>query len=326
MKIALVGGAGFIGSRLAEMLLPEHEIRILDVCVNPRFAERTAKADVRDYGALLAHLAGCEAVVLLAAEHRDDVTPISLYYDVNAGGAGNVAKAAAALGIKSILFTSSVAVYGPSDDELSEDTLPSPASHYGKSKLEAEKILGAWAAQDEERFLLIVRPTVVFGPGNRGNVYNLFRQIASGKFVMIGNGRNRKSMAYVDNVAAFLRHCLMSFSRGIHLFNYADKPDFCMQELAALVRSTLKMSAPRCALPLWIAAPLAEGLSLLARLFGARSPVNAARARKFCANTRFSADRALQLGFKPLISLPEGVRSTLEAEFPPGANNQGRHA
>ena len=77
------------------------------------------------------------------------------------------------------------------------------------------------------RSLVIVRPTVVFGEGNRGNVYNLLRQIASRRFLMFGDGRNKKSMAYVENVAAFIEYSL-SFKKGVHIYNYIDKPDFDM--------------------------------------------------------------------------------------------------
>ena len=54
--------------------------------------------------------------------------------------------------------------------------------------------------------MTIIRPTVIFGEKNRGNVYNLLKQIASGKFLMIGKGQNRKSMAYVGNVVAFIKY------------------------------------------------------------------------------------------------------------------------
>ena len=54
------------------------------------------------------------------------------------------------------------------------------------------------------RSLVVVRPTVVFGEGNRGNVYQLIHQIISGRFVMVGSGKNRKSIAYVGNLSAFL--------------------------------------------------------------------------------------------------------------------------
>lgn len=79
---------------------------------------------------------------------------------------------------------------------------------------------------------------MVFGERNRGNVYNLLKQIASGKFVMVGKGNNIKSIAYIENVAAFLVHCL-SFPNGYHLFNYADNPDLDMNTLVTIVKSQL---------------------------------------------------------------------------------------
>ena len=72
------------------------------------------------------------------------------------------------------------------------------------------------------RSLFIIRPTVIFGDGNRGNVYNLFNQIASGRFLMIGRGENKKSMAYVANVAAFPETCIVS-EENYGLFNYLDQ-------------------------------------------------------------------------------------------------------
>ena len=77
---------------------------------------------------------------------------------------------------------------------------------------------------DLKKTLVIIRPTVVFGEGNRGNVFNLMNQIAKNRFMMVGSGTNRKSMAYVENVAAFLEYSL-SFQSGLHVHNYVDKPD-----------------------------------------------------------------------------------------------------
>ena len=79
---------------------------------------------------------------------------------------------------------------------------------------------------------------MVFGPDNRGNVYTLLEQIARGRAVVVGDGRNRKSMAYVENVAGVLVHAL-TFGPGVHVFNYADKPDLDMNELTALARAAL---------------------------------------------------------------------------------------
>ena len=84
-----------------------------------------------------------------------------------------------------------------------EEAEPRPFNDYGRTKFAAEKVLKEWQAGFSDRSLTIVRPTVIFGEKNRGNVYNLLKQIAHGPFVMIGNGKNKKAMAYVGNVADF---------------------------------------------------------------------------------------------------------------------------
>jgi len=81
-------------------------------------------------------------------------------------------------------------------------------------------------------------PVVIFGENNKGNVYNLISQIASNKFMMVGQGKNCKSMGYIGNIVEFLIRAL-DFGSGIHLFNYADKPDMTVKELVETVRSEL---------------------------------------------------------------------------------------
>lgn len=120
--------------------------------------------------------------------------PTELYYQVNVQGTANVAAESAKQRIRRIVFTSSVALYGLDKNNPSEDNGIDPFNDYGKSKFEAEEALSSWAKSDERNCLAIVRPAVIFGERNRGNVFNLLEHIASGKFVMIGNGENRKSM------------------------------------------------------------------------------------------------------------------------------------
>lgn len=161
-------------------------------------------------------------------------------------GHKNVIHAAEKNNISKIIFTSSFAVYGLDAKTPDENSAPAPFNDYGKSKLEAEDALKDWAAQDPARSLTIVRPVVVFGEGNRGNVYTLIRQISAGKFVMIGQGENRKSMAYVENVAAFLKFCLHE-KPGVQIYNYADKPDYRTKELTDVVYAALGKRRAPCA-------------------------------------------------------------------------------
>lgn len=310
MKIGITGGSGFIGSRLRKLLEAEgHEALVLDRSANP-------PVEVTDRSAVLGSLEGAEAIYHLAAEHRDDVRPPKRYYEVNVGGAENVAKAAKAHGIQTIVFTSTVAVYGLNAGESREEDAPHPFNDYGRSKLEAEGILDAWADAKAGRSLTTARLTATFGPGNRGNIYTLANQIARGRFFMVGEGRNRKSVAYVENVAAFLKHCL-GLGAGRHLFNYADKPDLSMRDMVRDIRDALGLAGMPTAFP--YAAGLAGGMffDALARLTSKKFPISAVRVRKFCADTVVNAEKAHGLArFEAPCSLSEGLRNTIRAEFP----------
>lgn len=256
-QICVIGGSGFIGTRLCKRLNKANkDFFIIDKKISQTFPENTHITDVRDIDRLKEAIKGA-TIVNLAAEHRDDVRPKSLYWEVNVDGAKNVCRVAEEKGINKIIFTSSVAVYGFTDKETYEDGDLKPFNDYGITKLEAEKVYIEWQKKDPlNRTLVIIRPTVVFGEGNRGNVYNLLNQIANGRFIMVGNGKNIKSMAYVENVAAFIEYA-MTFPPGIHIYNYIDKPDFDMNTLITTIYTELiysnkpykpKSSPRRCSL------------------------------------------------------------------------------
>jgi nucleoside-diphosphate-sugar epimerase len=314
--VGVIGGSGFIGTWLVEALRPEaYEVRIIDLEPAERFPKLTVKTDVRDRAALLEACRGCDILYNLAAEHRDDVRPRERYHQVNVQGAENTCAVAGELGIERIIFTSTVAVYGIPEGEVDESAPLNPFNDYGRTKLAAEEVFRRWAAQSPQRSLAIIRPTVVFGPGNRGNVYVLLQQIASGRAVIIGNGSNRKSMAYVGNVADFLMHAL-HFGPGVHVYNYVDKPDIDIRGLLTLVNQTLGTSRT---LRIPYAAGVAAGVAcdLAARLTGRQFPISAVRVRKYAANTQFAADRALRTGFKPPYSLRDALVDTIRHEFIP---------
>ncbi|WP_149196451.1 NAD-dependent epimerase/dehydratase family protein [Luteimonas suaedae] len=310
----LIGGAGFVGTRLATMLARHHQpFRIIDKVKSRTFPDASTVADVRDLGALQAALAD-GPIVNLAAEHRDDVTPRSLYDEVNVQGARNVCAAAEAKGIGTIIFTSSVAVYGFAPRGTDESGEFKPFNDYGRTKLEAEKVYLAWQArQPSGRTLSIVRPTVIFGERNRGNVYNLLRQIASGKFVMIGKGDNVKSMAYVENVAAFLKHTL-SFGPGVHTYNYIDKPDFDMQTLVRKVHETLGEKPGKLRIPYAAGLLVGRCFDIAALVTGKKLAVSSIRIKKFCADSMFDTSVA-KSGFVPPVALQSALANTIRFEF-----------
>ena len=316
-SIVIVGGAGFIGGRLAAALRSAgHGVTIVDVVAPAVDEAGYRRADVGDHDALGAALDGAEVVYNLAAVHRDDVKPVSRYDEVNVGGATNVCGVCRELGIERLIFTSSAAVYGMAAPDTAEERAPAPFDAYGRSKLRAEQVHREWQAEaPERRSLVIVRPTVVFGEGNRGNVYQLVRQIASRRFMMVGSGHNRKSMAYVGNVSAFLVHALRLGS-GAHLFNYADKPDFAMKELVDTVVQTLGRPAlAGTRIPYTAGYVGGVVCDLVAALTGRPLPISAIRVRKFCSTTTFSAHRLQSTGFKAPTALREALINTIKHEL-----------
>lgn len=316
MSICVVGGSGFIGTRLCQRLQQAGLVfDIVDKTPSLTFAGQTRLADVRSLDSLRQQVKTPQVLVNLAAEHRDDVRPLSLYDEVNVDGARNIATVAREHHINTIVFTSTVAVYGFAPLGTDESGTIAPFNDYGRTKHEAEQILQAWQLEaPTHRTLVIVRPTVVFGEQNRGNVYNLLRQIASGKFLMIGDGENRKSMAYVENVAAFIQHS-MAFKPGVHIHNYIDKPDFNMNQLVGGVRRILgRPEAIRFRMPYALGFAIGQLFDVAAALSGKRFAVSAIRVKKFCSNSVFSTSVG-KTGFTPPVPLEQALAKTVKHEF-----------
>ncbi len=318
MKIVLIGASGFVGTRLLGLLGEEpdkYQCSNIDLQPSHFFNNITFIGDVRDQDRIDSALKGADMVILLAAQHRDDVTPASLYYDTNVGGMEVTLKAMEKNGCKRLIFFSSVAVYGLNKKNPAENHPADPFNHYGKSKWKAELVLQAWFDSHADWNIDIIRPTVIFGERNRGNVYNLLKQISSGRFLMVGNGRNRKSMAYVGNIVAFVKYMIENVDTGYNVFNYIDKPDNDMNHLVAHVSKVLKKHIPSVHFPYWLGMLGGYCFDLMAKLSGRKLTVSSVRIKKFCATTEFDATKAHSSGFKAPYTLDDGLARTLEFEF-----------
>jgi GlcNAc-P-P-Und epimerase len=313
-KITVIGGSGFVGTNLCRQLaLKQQDFEIIDLKMSNQFPEKCKVADVRDAETLRNTITG-DVVVNLAAVHRDDVRDKSEYQRTNVDGAENIALVCEEKGIDKIVFTSTVAVYGFAKPGTDENGAINPFNEYGRTKFEAEKKFRHWHAQGDNS-LLIVRPTVIFGEGNRGNVFNLLNQIASSKFLMIGKGENKKSMAYVGNVVAFLETCI-STEQKYGVYNYVDTPDLTMNELISKVRTKLKDKTgvgPR--LPYWLGLLLGYTADFVAKLSGKNLPVSSIRVKKFASSTEFESAKASLDNFEAPFRLSQGVERTLVSEF-----------
>ena len=317
MKIAMIGASGFVGTRLIDLLKDDknYEIKNIDLLPSHFFNDITVIGDVREQDQMDRELKGADIVILLAAQHRDDVSPISLYYDTNVGGMEVTLKAMEKNGVKRIVFFSSVAVYGLNKKNPDENHPKDPFNHYGKSKWQAEEVLQKWYESHPDWNIDIIRPTVIFGERNRGNVYNLLKQISSGKFLMVGKGENKKSMAYVGNIVAFVKYMIDNITTGYNVFNYIDKPDNNMNQLVGHVSKVLNKHIPATHFPYWMGMLGGYCFDFLAFLTRKKLTISSVRVKKFCATTEFDAKKAHSSGFVPPFTLDEGLARTLEFEF-----------
>ncbi len=317
MKIAIIGGSGFVGTRLIGTLKQAGDMDLINIDKknSDRYPSITKVADILDQKAIVPLLAGVDIVIHLAAEHRDDVSPVSLYYDVNVDGLRNVLTAMERNNVRRILFTSSVAIYGLGKESPKESHVPEPFNHYGRSKWMAEELLQEWYAAHKDWGMHVIRPTVIFGEGNRGNVYNLLKQVASGRYMMIGKGFNRKSMAYNGNIAAFIHFLIEHHTDGYEVYNYADKPDFTTNELVSYTGDMLNRQIPQKRLPYWLALVAGYGFDIIAVLLRRKLPISSIRIKKFCAITQYDSTKAMNCGFVPPFTMEEGLQRTLRSEF-----------
>ncbi|MHA7608280.1 NAD-dependent epimerase/dehydratase family protein [Elizabethkingia meningoseptica] len=317
MKIAVIGGSGFVGTRLIELLSKSIQYKLFNIDKNTseKYPEITSIGNVMDKASLIKLLKDIDLVVLLAAEHRDDVTPTSLYYDVNVQGMKNTLEAMDINNIKCIIFTSSVAIYGLDKDNPNESSPADPFNHYGKSKWQAEQVLQEWYKKHEDWNVNIIRPTVIFGEGNRGNVFNLLNQIANGKFMMIGKGNNQKSMSYIRNIIAFIQFLIESQKDGYNVYNYVDKPDFTTNDLVHHTGKILNKNIPTTRIPFWLGMMGGYGFDVLAWVTRKKLNISSVRVKKFCAVTQYDSTKAMASGFIPPYTMREGLEIMLNDEF-----------
>ena len=317
LKICVTGGSGFIGRYLCEKLQGEgHTLSILDL-IDPAWdlgGSRFVKGDIRGIDAVRAALDGCEGLIHLAAAHHDFGIAYDTYFDVNARGAEILCRAMDEGGITRCCFYSSVAGFGEAEPPLEESTKPLPDTPYGASKLEGEAVFRRWTDTGAGRRCIVIRPTVTFGPHNFANMYSLIRQIHSKRFLLVGDGSNIKSLSYVVNLVDATMYLWEKRDLpAFEVFNYVEKPDLTSRGIAEAIYHSLGRAPPRLHVPMWLARLAALPFDVVIALTGRNIPISSARITKlFGMQTKFEAEKVRSAGFKPAVSLRQGIAAMVE--------------
>jgi GlcNAc-P-P-Und epimerase len=312
-KILLTGGSGFIGTHF-HSVIPVDEIINLDL--NPPAIGTNAtfiQGDIRKEEDVRSAVRNkpVELILSLAAKHHDFGVGHDEYFDTNEDGTAVICKVASENNIQRIIFFSSVAVYGIRPEVSSEAMPPIPDNPYGASKLAGEKVLEKWAAEDPKRSVLIIRPTIVFGPYNMANMRNLIRQIDSGLYFHLGKADNIKSVAYVENLVEATLFLRDRMKPGVSVFNYADEPQLTTRQIANVIAEALGTKI-RITIPKPIGILLGLPFDLIIKLTGKNLPVSSARIKKLGTQTYHSAKKLFEAGFTPRYSTIYGLKKMVE--------------
>lgn len=299
MEAIVFGGSGFIGSHLCRALLekyPDDEIHIVDLRAPLVREERVhwVNADVRRKFSMQA--TNVRHVFNLAAVHRTPGHEDHEYFDTNVAGAEHVTAFCEAVGAKSLVFTSSISVYGPCEELVDESHDLRPTSAYGKSKLAAEEIYREWAGGGNgDRKLRIVRPAVIFGPGEAGNFTRLAKALARRRFVYPGRRDTIKACGYVDELIRSMWFALDRPEAEL-IYNFAYPQRYTISQICDEMCDVLDVPHVRRALPPWA---VQATVAILDRVGNAIGPVGklGTRVMKLVESTNVYPAELLRCGY-----------------------------
>jgi nucleoside-diphosphate-sugar epimerase len=318
MNVFISGGSGFVGAHLVRRLLDRgHRVTSLDKSPGLFDDELRSKGatllagSVTELDDVVRAMTGAELVYHLASPFGDILQPDSAYWDIEVNGTRNVLQAAKRLGVRRVVHCSTQGVHGIiTRPPGNEDSPIAPRDYYCYSKAEGEKVCREFMANGMD--IVIVRPTSVYGPGDTRGWLKLYRMVAKGWFLMIGNGRTMNHPVYVENLVDLFELCGTSPAAKGRIYLAGDEEPVTLNELVNEVGAALGSNVRIIRFPWYGIAWLgATAVEVLSKTFRIRPPVFRRRLSWFRTNRAFQIDRAkAELGYSPRVPLREGLSRT----------------
>jgi nucleoside-diphosphate-sugar epimerase len=304
--ILVTGATGFIGKRLCHQIIQ-----------NGGTIRRALRREGNQEGAVVGELGqetnwstalvGVKCVIHLAGrvhvmrDSADDV--LAEYRRVNVLGTLNLAQQAAALGVKRLIYISSIKVNGEKTKKgvpfLVTDN-PNPHGPYAVSKWEAEQRLLALSAKTGIE-VVIIRPPLVYGPGVKANFLSMLRWLSRGLPMPFGAIYNKRSLVALDNLVDLIITCIRHPAAANQVFFAGDGEDLSTTELLHRLGYALGKPARLVSVPTWI-------LQAVAGLIGKRQ-----MGRRLCDSLQVDISKTREvLGWSPMISVNEGLQITAQ--------------
>lgn len=320
-RILVTGASGMIGRAVVERLLRENKSDI-KVQVRNGLQARAAVGESIDFTRLqleeldftrvgdreMRYLTkGCDIVIHCAGlVHQPDAL-YQEYEVVNVRATQLLAEACGTNNVKSLIFLSSSAVYGPGPFDMIAESGPLKAvTPYAVSKMTSENWLQSFQGIPK---VIILRPSLVFGEGDRGNLLSLIRNVKEGKYKHIGGADASKSLIYSKDLALVIGLCVNTLPDGLQIFNVANPKPVTVRELTEAIAQALNMPAKIASVP--------EGVfrigAKVAQIFmQEKSPITIDQVNKLTTNTTASVTKLVQAtGFKPESSLDGALKAEI---------------
>lgn len=310
MKALITGASGFVGRAVSNEL----ELRGEQVvrAVRREQPNSLVVGDIDSNTCWREAVSMCEAVIHLAARVHvlgdKSADPLEEFRRVNVAGTANLARQAAAAGVRRFVFLSSIKVNGESTEAgvpFTADDTPAPKDPYGVSKHEAEQVLHQIAA-DTGMEVVIIRPPLVYGPGVKANFESMMRWLARGvPLPLAAVTQNRRSLVALDNLVDLIVTCLNHPAAANQTFLVSDGEDLSTADLLKRMGAALGCPARLFHLPpglLKLGAALVRKPGIYQRLCGSLQ-LDIAKTRQL-------------LGWSPLVSVDEELRRAAEGFRP----------
>jgi len=231
MKILITGASGFVGQNLCKYLRSEAEEVF---CLSLRNNEWENR--LPDQADAIIHLAG-------KAHDTSNTSQSADYFKINRDLTIQLFDWFLKADVKDFFYFSSVkAVADTVEGILLEDVIACPITPYGKSKLEAEQYLLSYVLPEGKR-LFIIRPCMIHGPGNKGNLNLLYQVVQKGMPWPLAAFDNQRSFLGIDNLNYLIKQMLLNKNIQPGVYNFADDNSISTKDLISLIGITLGKNA-----------------------------------------------------------------------------------